>query len=54
MKIIVTDTNGVVLSKDDTNLTTATDTALIDVGGLPVHLVDDTDTHNVGDTFTVA
>lgn len=51
MKIIITDTSGLVLSKADTNITDASETALIEVGDCSVHLVDDADTHNVGDTF---
>lgn len=52
MKIIIADTNGIVLSKADTNITDPAETALIEVGDCVAHLVDDADTHNEGDTFT--
>ena len=54
MKIIITDTTGVVLSKADTNITDPNETSLISVGCCSVHLVEDTDAHEVGDVFDLA
>lgn len=54
MKLIITEndgTNNIVMSKSDTNLTDSNDAHLIQAGECGVHLVDDTDTHQVGDVF---
>ena len=57
MKLIITQNDGthnIVMSKSDTNLTDPNDAHLIQVGDCGVHLVDDADTHSVGDVHVVA
>ena len=54
MKLIITQNDGthnIVMSKSDTNLTDPNDAHLIQAGECGVHLVDDIDTHDVGDVF---
>jgi hypothetical protein len=53
MKILILDpTTKQVVNVNPTNITTNAETCLIEVGDHIAVLVDDTDTHNIGDTFT--
>ena len=57
MKILITENDGahdIVVTVAATNLTSQNDANLISVGSAGVHVVDDTDAHQVGDVYTPA